>query len=175
MAILKVPVSSEDHIQGASNAAITLVEYGDYECPFCGRAYFIVKEIQKHCGSDLRFVFRNFPLAEIHPFAEMAAESAECAATNGLFWEMHDLIYENQKILSLPVLLELGNSLNIPIPALEKAIEKMTFSPKIQNDFLGGVRSGVNGTPTFFINEHRYDGSLELEDLISAIDSLLIK
>ena len=116
MATLKVPVSSEDHIQGDEDAPVTLVEYGDYECPFCGRAYAVIKSLQDHFGEQLRFVFRNFPLKEIHPHAESAAEAAEFAGANGRFWEMHDGIYENQAELSMPMLLELAERLSSRSP-----------------------------------------------------------
>lgn len=175
MSILKVPVTSEDHIRGDVNALITLVEYGDYECPFCGMAYPIVKMVQKYFDKQLRFVFRNFPLTEVHPHAEVAAESAEFAGDNGRFWEMHDLIYENQKRLSSSLLRELTETLGLSVRDLELAIENNVYKPKIKKDFLGGVRSGVNGTPTFFINEHRYNGAVKFEGLISAIDSILVK
>jgi protein-disulfide isomerase len=172
MSILKVPVSDEDHIQGEDNSAITLIEYGDYECPYCGLAYPIVKQLQKHFNRELRFVFRNFPLAEVHPYAKAAAETAEFADSSERFWEMHDLIYENQADLSLPMLIELTEKLELPVLELELAIEKQIYEPKIRKDFLGGVRSGVNGTPTFFINDHRYNGPITLEDLVSVIDSI---
>ena len=175
MAILKVPVTSEDHIQGEENALITLVEYGDYECSFCGMAYLIVKKVQKHFDKQLRFVFRNFPLSEVHSFAEIAVETAEFAGDYDRFWEMHDLIYENQSRLSLSLLLELTEMLGLSVRNLELAIEKKVYKPKIQKDFLGGVRSGVNGSPTFFINDHRYNGVCEFEGLVSAIDSVLVK
>ncbi|HEX6467050.1 MAG TPA: thioredoxin domain-containing protein, partial [Terriglobales bacterium] len=121
MAILKVPVTSADHIQGEEDAPVTLVEYGDYECPHCGRAYGIIKRVQKHFGRRLRFVFRNFPLNESHPNAENAAESSEFAAAHGRFWEMHDLLYENQEQLSLPALLELAESLGLSGKELHNA------------------------------------------------------
>lgn len=173
MATLKVPVTSDDHSQGDENASVTLVEYGDYECPYCGMAYLMIKRLQKHFGKQLRFVFRNFPLAEMHPQAEIAAEAAEFAAQHGRFWEMHDLIYENQSQLSMPMLLELGEKVNLSSSDLENAIMSKAFASKIRKDFLSGVKSGVNGTPTFFINDQRYDGPLKLNDLISAIDSIL--
>ena len=111
MATLNIPVTSEDHIQGDAGAAILLVEYGDYECPHCGHAYPIVKRVQKHFGGKLAFVFRNFPLNQIHPNAENAAESAEFAASKGKFWEMHDGIFEHQRTLGPPLLLELAKKL----------------------------------------------------------------
>lgn len=175
MAILKVPISQEDHIQGSQQSVVTLVEYGDYECPFCGLAYPVVKQLQRHFQEKLRFVFRNFPLSEIHPLAEIAAETAEFAASKGKFWEMHDLLYEHQNQLSAPFLLELAESLNLSPLDLELAIKAHAFQPKIKSDFLGGVRSGVNGTPTFYINGNRYDGSYETEDLLKAIDEVFAK
>lgn len=174
--MLKNPVSNDDHIQGENNAVITLVEYGDYECPFCGQAYPIIKQVQENFGPRLRFVFRNFPLTEIHPLAKPAAQTAEYAGSEGLFWEMHDLIYENQPDLSLELLVELTHTLGLSKAKLKNAMEKGTFDQKIQKDFLGGVKSGVNGTPTFFIDQNRYAGPIELEDLLSAINqSLKIK
>lgn len=167
--MLKIPVSSQDHIQGNDHALITLVEYGDYECPYCGAAYPIVKRIQKHFGERLKFVFRNFPITESHPHAGIAAMSAEFAATKGKFWEMHDLLYENQDNLEFSDLLNYAKSLNLSFDELKIAIENETFSEKIQEDFMGGVRSGVNGTPTFFINGQRFNDSFEYENLLEAI------
>jgi protein-disulfide isomerase len=171
MATLKVPVTSIDHIQGDEKAPVVLVEYGDYECPHCGHAHPIVKRIQKHFGKRLGFVFRNFPLNEIHPNAEGAAEAAEFAATRKRFWEMHDGIFENQETLGLPLLLELAKNLKLSTEDLESALAESEYAPKVKEDFLGGVRSGVNGTPTFFINGHRHDGPFEFEDLVAAIEA----
>ena len=170
MAKLKVPVGPEDHAQGPAGAPVTLVEYGDYECPHCGRAYPIIKALQKSFGKQLRFAFRNFPLQEIHPYAEAAAETAEFAATHGKFWEMHDLIFENQNSLSEQMLGELAQRLTLDRQALREALESGTFAERVRRDFSGGVRSGVNGTPTFFINGQRYDGDFELETLRHAIN-----
>jgi protein-disulfide isomerase len=175
MATLKIPVTSRDHILGDEQAPITLVEYGDYECPHCGMAHPIVQRVRKHFGKRLRFVFRNFPLTEIHPTAEAAAQSAEFAATHGRFWEMHDGIFENQANIGLPLLLELAEALKLSAPDLRNALENEEYAPRVREDFLGGARSGVNGTPTFFINGHRHDGSFELEDLVAAIEDQLLK
>jgi protein-disulfide isomerase len=171
MATLKVPVTDLDHIQGNAKAVVTLVEYGDYECPHCGRAYPIVKLVQKHFGARLRFVFRNFPMRELHASAEAAAESAEFAGAKGRFWEMHDGIFENQEDIGLPLIFELAEGLELPAAELRGALESQEFEPRVREDFHGGVRSGVNGTPTFFINGHRHDGPFELEDLVGAIES----
>lgn len=169
--MLKVPVSSDDHIQGNANAPITLIEYGDYECPYCGMAYPIVKQIQKHFGERLRFVFRNFPITESHPHAGIAAMSAEFAATKGKFWQMHDILYENQGNLELSDLINYAKSLNLAGNELQTAIENEVFVKKIEDDFMGGVRSGVNGTPSFFINGQRFNNSFEYENLLAAITS----
>jgi protein-disulfide isomerase len=173
MAALKVPVTSADHAQGLPLAAVTLVEYGDYECPHCGRAYPIVKRVQEHFGQRLRFVFRNFPLAEMHPHAEGAAEAAEFAAAHDRFWPMHDGLFENQASIGLELYAELATSLQLPAALLRSALLTREFAPRVREDFLGGVRSGVNGTPTFFINGHRHDGSFELEDLVEAVQTRL--
>jgi protein-disulfide isomerase len=169
MAKLKVPVSPADHAQGPADALVTLVEYGDYECPHCGRAHPIVKALQKRFGSQMRFVFRNFPLREIHPNAEAAAETAEFAATQDKFWEMHDLIYENQKDLSDELLSDLAKRLKLDARKLARALEIGEFAERVKTDFSGGVRSGVNGTPTFFINGQRHDADFELDTLVRAI------
>lgn len=173
MAALRVPVTSSDHIQGGEDAAVTLVEYGDYECPHCGAAYHVVKQLQKYFGPGLRFVFRNFPLAEIHPNAESAAEASEFAAANGSFWEMHDGIYENQQRLSTKLLLELTADIGLSTDDLRESLASHEFAAKVRQDFLGGVRSGVNGTPAFFINGIRHDGAYDFEALTAAIDGRL--
>lgn len=175
MATLKIPVTSNDHIQGNDYAPITLVEYGDYQCPYCRHANFVVKQLQKHFGDQLRFVFRNFPLAKTHPFAEPAAEAAEYASDQGRFWEMHDLIYDNQPALSLSLLSELAADLGLSSDHLNTVITNQSYKDKIQNDFLGGVRSGVNGTPTFFINDQRHNGLFEFDNFVKAIDLISTK
>ena len=173
MSRLKVAVSADDHVQGDDQALVTLLEYGDYECPHCGYAYPIVKRVQEHFGRKLRFVFRNFPLRNMHPNAEAAAEAAEFAGAHGRFWEMHDAIFENQPTLSLPMLLEVASALELDPEGLNRAFTTGEFRSRVQTDFQGGVRSGVNGTPTFFIDGERHDGSFEFEDLIAALESKL--
>jgi protein-disulfide isomerase len=173
MATLKVPVTESDHVQGSADAVATMVEYGDYECPHCGRAYSIIKLVQKHFDERLRFVFRNFPLTEVHPNAETAAEAAEFAGANGQFYPMHDAIFENQDTMGFPLLFELAEGLKLSVPDLRDALETRQFEPRVREDFRGGIRSGVNGTPTFFINGHRHDGPFEFEDLVAAIERRL--
>ena len=169
MSTLQIRVSSADHVQGDPHAPVTLVEYGDYQCPACGAAFPIVKAAQKHFGRALRFVFRNFPLTQIHPEAESAAETAEFADAHRHFWEVHDALYENQDELGLPLYLALAEALNLSETALREALEKRTFRPKVRSDFMGGLKGGVNGTPTFFINGKRHDGASDFDSLAGTI------
>jgi protein-disulfide isomerase len=173
MARLRVPVTQHDHIRGPIDAAITLVEYGDFQCPVCGAAHPIVEAVRAHFRHQMRFVFRHFPLTQMHPMAQPAAESAECADSHGRFWEMHDGIYENQDQLSLPLLFTLGDAVGISEEELRDALTKGEYEAKVKADFVGGVRSGVNGTPTFFINGERHDGLLEFDDFVAAVEAQL--
>jgi protein-disulfide isomerase len=167
---LTVPVDAEvDHIQGPGNAAVTLVEYGDYECPYCGAAYPIVKEVQARMGEELRFVFRNFPISTSHPHAEQAAEAAESAASQGKFWEMHDTLYENQRRLGDDDLRAYAERLGLDRDTFERDLAEHVYATRVHEDFIGGVRSGVNGTPTFYINGTRHDDSYDVETLLAAL------
>jgi protein-disulfide isomerase len=155
---LTPPVGPDDHASGPAGAPVTLVEYGDFECPYCGQAYPIVKALQERLGSRLRFVFRNFPLKESHPHAQHAAEAAEAAGASGKFWEMHDTLYEHQRALTDPRLLQYAEAIGLDPGALARDLESGTFAEPVRQDFRSGIRSGVNGTPTFFINGERFDG-----------------
>jgi protein-disulfide isomerase len=170
---LKVPITDRDHIQGNRNAAVALLEYGDYECPHCGRAHFIVKALQKTFAENMAFVFRNFPLAQIHPHAQLAAEAAEAAGSQGKYWKMHDWLFENQSYLSPESILEAAQFLALDTERFLSEIETHVHAEKIRADFLGGVRSGVNGTPTFFINGVRHDADFEFETLAAALSIAL--
>ena len=167
---LTIPVSERDHIQGPTTAPVTLVEYGDYECPYCGQAYPIVKELQQRLGDRLRFVFRNFPLTQIHLHAEHAAEAAEAAGAQDKFWEMHDTLFEHQRALDDKHMKEYAAKLGLDESRFSREMTEQSFAARLREDFLSGVRSGVNGTPTFFINGVRYDGSYDLVSLLSAIE-----
>ena len=156
---LTPPVGPDDHAAGPANAPVTLVEYGDFECPYCGQAYPIVKALQERLGTRLRFVFRNFPLSESHPHAEHAAEAAEAAGAQGQFWEMHDALYEHQRALRDPALIGYATDLGLDAARVARELGTGAWTARVRADFLSGVRSGVNGTPTFFINGERYDGS----------------
>ena len=170
---LAVPVSDRDHYQGPFDAPVTLVEYGDYECPYCGRAYPVVKQLQEVYGDRLRFVFRNFPLNTIHEHAGVAAQAAEAAAAQDKFWDMHDLLYEHQDDLAELDMVQLALRLGLEVYRFEADLSGERYAKRIREDFRGGVRSGVNQTPTFFINDARYDGPLELDALKTAIDAAL--
>jgi len=169
---LTVPVSADrDHIQGPDGAPVTLVEYGDYECPYCGAAYPVVKEIQAQMGDGLRFVFRNFPITGSHPHAEKAAEAAEAASEQGRFWEMHDYLYEHQQQLTGEHLHAHAQVLGLDLKRFDQDLADNVYAPRVRDDFMSGVRSGVNGTPTFFINGVRYDGSHDLDSMLVAVRS----
>lgn len=173
MSTLKTPVGEDDHIQGDPDAPATLLEYGDFECPHCAAAHPLVQELQKQFGTRLRFVFRNFPLNRIHPHAEAAAQTAEFAASHGKFWPMHDLLLENQSRLSASLFAELTKSLGLNPAELEAALQKNTFERNVHQDFTGGVRSGVNGTPTFFLNGERYDGARDYQSMAAAMEAAI--
>ena len=166
---LGLAVSERDHIRGLASAPVTLVEYGDYQCPYCGVAKPIVDEVRRKLGEGLRFVFRNFPLTEMHPHAEHAAEIAEATATHNKFWEMHDMLYAHQDALDDRHLAEYATLLGVSAPEVKHALAEHAYLDRVREDFMSGVRSGVNGTPTFFINGVRHDGSYDRESLLAAI------
>lgn len=163
---LIIPVNAGDHVQGDFSAPIVLVEYGDYECVHCGLAYPEVKKIQQHFGDRVCFVFRNFPLSQSHPNAEHAAEAAEIASNHGKFWEYHDLLYENQNKLDDGSLLVYASRVGLNEDDFADDLESGAYENKVQDDFMSGVESGVNGTPSFFVNGSRYDGDWRADSFI---------
>lgn len=165
MSHLQPAVSSQDHTQGASSAPLQLVEYGDYQCSYCGQAYPAIKAAQQALGDKLTFVFRNFPLPEAHPNAQKAAVAAEAAAAQGKFWEMHDALYEHQNHLDAAHLLSYAQELGLDITQFKSDLHKSSVVAKIEADFESGIRSGVNGTPSFFVNGQKYEGSWEGQEL----------
>ena len=169
---LKPPVSDRDHIQGNPNATVELVEYGDYQCPHCGAAYPIIKAIQKAMGDKLKFVFRNFPLAESHPNATNAAIATEAAAAQGKFWEMHDAVFEHQRDLSDAALVKLAKQIGLDVERFENDFDRTATQDKVETDFESGVRSGVNGTPAFFVNGKKYNDSWDEDTLLEYLRSL---
>jgi protein-disulfide isomerase len=170
---LTPPVGPHDHRLGPPDAPVTLVEYGDFECPYCGRAHPIVKSIQHRMGDALQFVYRHFPLTQIHPHAELAAEAAEAAGARGRFWPMHDILFENQDALEFEDLLSYAAQVGIDPAWTASALAAHTFADRVRGDFVSGVRSGVNGTPTFFINGVRHDGPWDEPSLLEALQSSL--
>jgi len=167
--VLTLPDPGRDHISGSADGSIKLLEYGDYECPFCGVAQPIVKEIQRRLGDDLLFAFRHFPLTIIHPRAEYAAEAAEAADAQGNFWGMHYTMFENQTALEDEDLARYAIGLGLDETRLIREVTSSVYTSRIREDFKSGVRGGVNGTPTFFINGERYDGALDLRNLLNSL------
>ncbi len=156
--LLKPAVDNHDHVQGNTTADLIIVEFGDYQCPHCGAAHPIIKEMMNKFGSQTKFVFRNFPLTEIHPLARPAALAAEAAALQNRFWEMHDAIFEHQPFLAENLLLQLAGKLQLNIDQFRKDIHQSALAAKVDGDFESGMRSGVNGTPSFFVNGKKFDG-----------------
>jgi protein-disulfide isomerase len=164
-----LPEAGRDHIQGSIDATIALLEYGDYECPACGQAHPIVQAIREHFDDNLCFAFRHFPLTNVHPHAEHAAEAAEAAGAQGSFWEMHDMLFENQQALEDEALAAYAATLGLDEVRLIREVVNGVYAGRVREDFKSGVRGGVNGTPTFFINGERYDGPRGLEPFIAAM------
>lgn len=173
---LTLPIKVDyDHIQGPISAPINIVEYGDYECPYTGMAYPIVKELRRRLGDSICFVFRNFPLNEIHPHAQHAAEAAEAAGGQDKFWQMHDHLFEHQNELEDGHLLEYAKIVGLDTERFKKEISEHVYVPVINNSLKNGIKSGVEGTPTFFLNGVRYEDSWELETLFETIRSAIKK
>ena len=170
---LAVPISERDHSQGPADAPLTLLEYGDYECPYCAEAYSVVKEIQSRLGAQLRFVFRNFPLTEVHPHARHAAEAAEAAGAQGKFWEMHDTLFEHQDQLTDDDLAQYAADLQLDTERFRGEMAEHTYWRRVSDDVESGQHSRVSGTPTFFINGVRHDDTYTLDVLLPALEKAL--
>jgi len=170
---LRYPVNEKDHCMGNPNAPIQLLEYGDYQCPYCGQAYPIVKQLQQHFGNDIYFIFRNFPLANIHPHAKLAAIASEAAARQNKYWEMHDSLFENQKRLNLTSIIGYAEELQLDLFKFRVDVTNPTLEEHVESDFYGGMRSGVSQTPTFFINGEKYTGSWEQDPFIQHLQTLM--
>jgi protein-disulfide isomerase len=167
---LVVPVSPErDHILGPADAPVSLVEYGDYECPFCAAANEVVKAILAQVGDAVQYVFRHSPMTTLHIHAQMAAEAAEAAGSQHKFWAMHDTLFANQQALDGPSLLTYAAEIGLDVDQFTREVAAHVHLPKVTEDFTGGVRSGVNGTPTFFINGHRHDGGWDYASLLAGL------
>jgi protein-disulfide isomerase len=157
MTTLRRLVDARDHVRGGRDATVTLLEYGDLECPACGQAYWEIKALEHELGDAVKFVFRHFPLTQMHPHAMQAAEAAEAAGAQGRFWEMHDVLFEHQGNLDAPALMTYAAELDLDLPQFSRDLHQHRFMTAIRRQFMEGVRSGVNGTPTLFLNGVRYD------------------
>lgn len=166
-----LPVGADDHVLGAADAPASLVEYGDFECPHCGETHRALKPVRQVMGRRLRFVFRHFPLRAAHPHALHAAAFAEAAAGSGQFWAAHDLLYTHQRALDDASLVAYGRTLGIEHADVLAALGGR-YGEKIRRDFIGGVRSGVNGTPCLFIDGQRYDGPRDQKSLVEVLESV---
>jgi protein-disulfide isomerase len=168
MSRLIPPINDGDHILGDPRAIVTIVEYGDYECPFCGRAHLVVQTVLRKLGAQVRYVFRHFPLTQLHPRAFSAALAAEAAAAQGKFWSMHATLFENQDAQGDQDLAVYAEAVGLDVPRFASDMQHQSGLTKIRNDFRSGVRSGVNGTPTFFIDGYRFDGRWDDPELLIA-------
>jgi protein-disulfide isomerase len=166
---LAEPQPSRDHIRGPADAPIKMLEYGDYECPYCGQAHPVVLAVVDELGDRLCFAFRNFPLANMHPHARQAAEAAEAAGAQGKFWEMHDMLFENQRALEAEDLVGYSTALGLDARRFIDDLKSHAHAQRVREDFYAGVRAGVNGTPTFFINGERFDGVPEVDSLLAVL------
>jgi protein-disulfide isomerase len=167
---LRPPVNPHDHIAGNPHAPVTLVEFGDYQCPYCGKAYPIVKEVQRRMGDRLCFVYRHFPLMQVHPYAFLAAETAEAAGAQGKFWPMHDFLFEHQQQGAYARPFDDARAIGLDMRRFEHDLNRHVFAHKVRQDIRSGMESGVQGTPTFFINGQMYNGSYDLRSLLSALE-----
>ena len=169
MTLLTLPVSGRDHIQGVETAAVTLVEYGDYQCPHCAEAHQTIKRLQQQLQGQLQFVFRHFPCIAVHPQAQQAAEAAEAAAGQGQFWQMHDCLLTQQHALEAADLVEHATGLGLDTLRFLRDLADRVYAERVQQHAASGLASGVRQTPTFFINRIRYDGDLSCAALMSAL------
>jgi protein-disulfide isomerase len=170
---LSIPVGPDDHSRGPLDAKLTVVEYGDYQCPYCGQAYSIVEQLRSEFSDSMRLIFRNLPLVDVHPHAEAAAEMAEAIGLQGKFWEIHDALYENQKDLSDAAISRYAEQVGADVTTAMNAIADGGPRQRVEADFEGAIRSGANGTPTFFVNGVRYDGSWQFEPFSQYLSELL--
>jgi protein-disulfide isomerase len=173
-ATLTPPVGKHDHVQGRLTATVTLVEYGDYQCPFCGNIQPVIKKLQKHYGDQLRFVFRNFPQVRVHAYAQRAAEAAEAAGAQGKFWEMHDYLYDHQEALDVENLARAADALGLDKVKFDREVAERVYADRVQRDIQSGNDSGVGGTPTIFINGARSDDDDDFEKLKAKIEEAIL-
>jgi NhaA family Na+:H+ antiporter len=169
---LSLPVTKSDHILGPSDAPITLVEYGDYECPHCRLVHRIIKQLRERLGDKLRYVYRHLPITTVHAQARLAAEAAEAAAAQGKFWEMHDALFDHD-VIDKAHILQYAAAIGLDMEQFQRDLDQHTFADRVEADFRSGIRSGANGTPSFYVNGERYDGAWDLESLLETIEKPL--
>jgi protein-disulfide isomerase len=167
---LSAPVGAQDHTAGPANAPVTLIEYGDFECPFCKMDQPVVREIRRRLGDRLRFVWRHFSRPE-HPHARQAAEAAEAASVQGRFWEFSDRLFERQEALEEEHLVGYAGELGLDVDRFRTELSGHHYTARVQQDVLSGIHSGVHGTPTFFINGVRHEGDRAIGPLLAAIEA----
>jgi protein-disulfide isomerase len=172
VARLNMPVGERDHVQGPATAPVTVVEYGDYECPYCRAAVAIVQELQRLLGDQLRYVFRHFPLTGPHPHAQHAAEAAEAAGAQGRFSEMHAALFEHQEALEDDHLVQYAADLDLDAARIRRELGAHSYAGRVREDLESGLSSGVRGTPTFYLDEVRYDGLVGVRQFLAAIRKL---
>lgn len=166
---LLLPIGEQDHVLGPKTADLTLVEYGDYECPGCGALYLELKEVQRELGARLCVVYRQYPLAGMHPHAQEAAEAAEAAAAQGKFWEMHDLLFQNQRALKRHDLVGYAEQLGLDVGRFRRELGGRVYEERVREDFRSGVQNGVYGTPGLFLNGIRHQGEMDQQSLIARL------
>lgn len=168
---LLLPIRPDDHVQGAADARYTLVEYGDYECPDCGRLFCTLRDMRTSLKGELRLAYRHYPLSGAHPHAQQAAEAAEAAGAQGRFWEMHDLLFQNQSALKRKDLERYARELSLDTARFDEELKNRTYEQRVREDFRRGVANGVYGTPGLFINGMRYDGGIDRDALLERLKS----
>ncbi|HZR47221.1 MAG TPA: DsbA family protein [Candidatus Manganitrophaceae bacterium] len=171
--IQKTPITKEDWIRGKKNAPVTILEYGDFECPYCGMAYPELEAVQEEALDAVRLVYRHFPLTTVHPNALPAAEAAEAAGAQGKFWEMHDMLFTHQEALEYENLLSYAEAIGLDADRFDDEMERHVYRDKVRRHFRQGVQDGVNGTPTLFFNRIRYDGPRDRVSMLAAVAAIL--
>jgi protein-disulfide isomerase len=169
--LLLLPIREQDHVHGPESAPLTLVEYGDYECPACGQLFVILRDVQETLGDRLRIVYRHYPLSGAHPHAQEAAEAAEAAGEQGRFWEMHDLLFQHQASLKRKDLLGYAESLGLDMPRFRSELTGSMYRDRVREDFRHGVQNGVYGTPGLFLNGVRHDEAWDRATLLQKLTS----
>lgn len=170
---MNLQVNSKDHVQGSVNAPIELIEYADFQCSYCKKAYVIIKDLQAKFGNNMKFVFRHFPLTDLHPHALHAAIASEVAAADGKFWEMHNLLFENQKSLDDFYLLGFAKKIGLDTAKFEKEFEKDRYYQKVKDDYDSGKENDVEGTPAFFVNGDIFEGNWMTSEFVEHLESFL--